>query len=87
MKDFLEDSVAEKYYIISPKARQLIEKLIANGTLDSKKKFREQRIMRTIDLCVKNPREITVANCIKARYDCGISNLQADGSGVVEGVW
>ncbi|MBQ8680846.1 MAG: DNA (cytosine-5-)-methyltransferase [Treponema sp.] len=45
---------------------------------------REQRIMRTIDLCVKNPREITVANCIKARYDCGISNLQADGSGVVE---
>ncbi|MBQ2678793.1 MAG: DNA (cytosine-5-)-methyltransferase [Firmicutes bacterium] len=87
MKDFLEDSVAEKYYINSPKARQLIEKLIANGTLDSKKKFREQRIMRTIDLCVKNPREITVANCIKARYDCGISNLQADGSGVVEGVW
>ena len=47
---------------------------------------REQRIMRTIDLCVKNPRAITVANCIKARYDCGISNLQADGSGVVETV-
>ena len=42
--------------------------------------------MRTIDLCVKNPRAITVANCIKARYDCGISNLQADGSGVVETV-
>ena len=40
--------------------------------------------MRTIDLCVKNPRAITVANCIKAGYDAGISNLQSDGSGVVE---
>ncbi len=39
MKDFLEDSVAEKYYINSPKARQLIEELIANGTLESKKKI------------------------------------------------
>lgn len=46
----------------------------------------EQRteLLRTVDLCVKHPREISVANCIKARYDCGISNLQADGSGVVE---
>ena len=45
MKDFLEDSVAEKYYINSPKARQLIEELIANGTLESKKNSdnREQR--------------------------------------------
>ena len=40
--------------------------------------------MHTVDLCVKSPREINVANCIKARYDAGISNLQADGSGVLE---
>jgi len=46
---------------------------------------REQRELHTVDLCVKRPREIQVANCIKARYDAGISNLQADGSGVVEG--
>ena len=39
---------------------------------------------KTIDLCVKSPRARDVANCIKARYDAGISNLQADGSGVVE---
>ena len=29
-------------------------------------------------------RDIEVANCIKARYDAGISNLQADGSGIIE---
>ena len=34
--------------------------------------------------CVKNPREITVANCITARTDRGISNIH-EGSGVVEG--
>ena len=38
----------------------------------------------TIDLSVKRPKEIEIANCIKARYDCGISNLQSDGSGVIE---
>lgn len=39
---------------------------------------------QTVDLCLSQPREREVANCIKARYDAGISNLQADGSGVVE---
>ena len=48
-------------------------------------KFQQNRTERaTVDLCLKNPRVIERANCIKARYDDGISNLQADGSGVVE---
>jgi len=38
----------------------------------------------TVDLCLKNPKKIEVANCIKARVDAGISNLQSDGSGVIE---
>ncbi|SET05584.1 DNA (cytosine-5)-methyltransferase 1 [Pseudobutyrivibrio sp. C4] len=33
MKDYLEEKVDEKYYINSEKAKQLIDKLIANGTL------------------------------------------------------
>ena len=78
MKDYLEDNVDEKYYIDNDKARKLIRELVDNGTLD------RQTEKHTIDLCVKSPREISVANCIKARYDAGISNLQADGSGVVE---
>ena len=34
MKDYLEDSVDEKYYLKSEKARRLIESLISNGTLE-----------------------------------------------------
>ena len=78
MKDLLEDSVDEKYYINNEKSRKLIEQLIVDGGLEHEKK------KAACDLCLKNPREITVANCIKARYDAGISNLQKDGTGVVE---
>ena len=39
MKDYLEESVDEKYYINSPKARELIDRLIADGTLEGKKKL------------------------------------------------
>lgn len=38
----------------------------------------------TIDLTINEPRVINVANCIKARYDAGIVNFKADGSGVIE---
>lgn len=81
MKDFLEDEVDEKYYINSEKAQKLIAQLIERGELPQ---TTDNRNYKTVDLCVKSPREISVANCIKARYDAGISNLQADGSGVVE---
>lgn len=32
---------------------------------------------------MKKTRKIEIANCIKARVDAGISNLQSDGTGVV----
>ena len=38
----------------------------------------------TIALCLKDTKILKIANCIKARYDAGISNLQADGNGVIE---
>lgn len=79
LRDYLEDQVDEKYYINSEKADKLIAELIEGGELPT-----EQNRMLTIDLCVKKPRAIEIANCIKARYDAGISNLQADGSGVIE---
>ena len=37
-----------------------------------------------IDLTLNEPRAIDRANCIKARYDAGISNFKQDGTGVVE---
>ena len=90
MKDFLEDEVDEKYYINDEKSQKLIAQLIESGVLPTEQNRTEQNRTeqnrtdcKTVDLCVKSPREISVANCIKARYDAGISNLQADGSGVV----
>lgn len=77
MKDYLENAVDEKYYISSKKADLLVDQLIRGGVLA------DNRIIKTIDLCVKRPREINVANCICAG-DRGISNLQAERSGVVE---
>ena len=86
MRDYLEEEVDEKYYINNEKAQKLIEQLIADGTLPTEQNRTEQNRTdcKTIDLCVKLPRARDIANCIKARYDAGISNLQADGSGVVE---
>lgn len=81
MKDFLEDEVDEKYYINNEKSQKLIAQLIESGVLPTEQNRTD---CKTVDLCVKSPREISVANCIKAKYDAGISNLQADGSGVVE---
>lgn len=46
MKDLLEPEVDEKYYINSPKAKELIEKLIVVN------KIKEEI---TVDLCLKNP--------------------------------
>ena len=83
MKDYLEEKVDEKYYINSEKADKLIQQLIESGVLAEQNRTEQNRLL-TIDLCVKYPRAIKVANCIKARYDAGISNLQADGSGVIE---
>ena len=74
MKDYLEDSVDEKYYINSEKANKLIAELIERGELPQ---ATGNRNYKTVDLTLKRTREISVANCIKARYDVGISNLQA----------
>lgn len=83
MKDYLEDTVDDKYYITSEKAKKLIDELILNGKILTEQNKTEQN-MECIDLTINEPRIIERANCIKARYDDGISNLQADGSGVVE---
>ena len=77
MKDFLENEVDEKYYIKSEKAERLIKDLSDRCLLPDGGGA-------TIDLSINKPRQIKIANCIKARYDAGISNQKADGSGVVE---
>ena len=44
---------------------------------------REQRIVAAIDLSVNHPSVILIANCITARENRGISNIQSIGNGVV----
>ena len=75
----LEDEVEPKYYIKGEKVRKLISDLVLSGKLLIK-----QASKQACDLTTNNPRIVERANCIKARYDAGITNLQADGTGVVE---
>ena len=84
MKDYLEDEVDEKYYINNEKAQKLIDTLISNGTIPRAEQSRREYLRQCVDLTINEPREIETANCIKARYDAGISNFKADGTGVVE---
>lgn len=37
----------------------------------------------TVDLSLNEPKKTDICNCIKARYDAGISNFKQDGTGVV----
>lgn len=92
LKDYLEDEVDEKYYLKSEKAQELISQLVESGELEadeSEKKWHSDCVWGGgIKICtdgtISNPRRREVANCIKARYDCGISNLRSDGTLVVE---
>jgi DNA (cytosine-5)-methyltransferase 1 len=76
MKDYLEDEVDEKFYINNDKANKLIFKLIENGELKVGQ--------HPCDMTVNKPSLIDKANCIPARYDCGISNYKNLISGVIE---
>ena len=88
LKNYLEDNVDEKYYINNEKAEKLIKQLIDNGTLPNtipKSRAEQSRAEQTcIDGTINEPQRRDVANCIKARYDSGISNLRSDGNLVVK---
>lgn len=81
MKDYLEDDVEEKYYLKSEKARLLIQTLVDNGTLEH---ATSDKRLWTVDGSINNTKVKQVANCIKAKYDAGISNLRSEGNMVVE---
>lgn len=88
LKDYLDDNVDEKYYINNEKADKLIKQLIDNGTLPNtipKSRAEQSRAEQTcIDGTINKPKQREIANCIKARYDAGISNLRSDGNLVVK---
>ena len=57
------------------KAKELIEKLVVENKITQKE---------CCDMTINQPKLIDKANCIPARYDCGISNQRSFGSGVIE---
>ena len=58
MKDYLEESVDEKFYINSEKAEKLIQQLVDSGVLDYKKKLiTENRENCTRLICASSDRE------------------------------
>lgn len=83
LKDYLEDNVDEKYYINNEKAEKLIKQLIDNGTLSQHNPGRQI----CVDGTINRPKQREIVNCIKARYDAGISNLQSSGSLIVGSIY
>ena len=79
-KDFLENSVNDKYYITSEKAKVLIDNLILEGKI-----FTDRQTDRLgVDLCDQHAELVDVANTIQAKYDKGIANHKYEATGVCE---
>lgn len=76
LKDILQDKVDDIYYINSEKATNLIQQLYDKGEL--------KEDVNPCDGTINNPHVKCISNCIKSRYDMGISNLGSDGTMVVE---
>lgn len=75
LKDLLEDSVDEKYYLKSERAEQLVRKITdENNVLETV----------TVDATVVSPKIKDISNCITARYDAGIQNKPSIGMSVIE---
>lgn len=87
LKDYLEDEVDEKYYINNEKAEKLIKQLVDSGVLPQHNADSRAEQRTCIDGTIRNPQRRDIANCIKAKYDCGISNQQQDGIMVAENLY
>ena len=83
MKDYLEDeATTDNRQQTTDNRQQTTDN--RQQTTDNRQQTTDNRNYKAVDLCVKSPREISVANCIAARCDRGISNRRSEGSGVVE---
>ncbi len=74
--DILETDVDEKYYINTPKAKELIQSLIDRGELSDRNVF-------CADGDINNSKIKDISNCI-ARQDRRISNYASEGKVIVE---
>ena len=80
--DMLEPEVDEKYVYRCPKAQELLDLLVRNGTLPEDSSMLDG--VKVVDMCVNEPGERKqVANCIKSHYNNGITNFKQEGTCVV----
>lgn len=80
-----EDTVDDRFYIDTPRASQLIQKLIDDGVLVTSR----ERERVTIDLSLNNPKQKKVANCITSHLTKDgnwIERRQSKNNGVVVSV-
>lgn len=75
MKDLLEPEVDEKYYINTPKAKELIEKLVVENKISD---------FEPCDLTTKESCLLEKSPCLTARYDAGICKHKLERGGVIE---
>lgn len=76
LKDVLEKEVDEKFYISNEKAKRLVSHVAEREPLPHGN--------NPVDGTINNPKVKDVSNCIKARYDMGVSNLKSDGTMVIK---
>ena len=75
LKDILEDEVDEKYYIDTPKAKELIDDLISSGKLDKLVMKRRRRMNKIIQLgnLRKDSKNFTNPQTGRVYYEEGIA--------------
>lgn len=77
LKDMLEDEVDEKYYLKSETSKKLISLISEKYDISNRE---------VVDGTINDPKVCEVSNCIKARYDCGVTNYKSDGTMIIEPV-
>lgn len=75
MRDYLDDDVAEKYYLKGERVKSLIGDLIESGQLE--------RERESIDLMLGSPKKLDIANAITTRQR-GVTRHSQESAGVCE---
>lgn len=82
MKDYLEDSVDDKYYVVSDKAKTLIDKLLADGTINPTVE-RESIVLQNLASADENRHpnayKTDIAVTLLSRDYHGLSNYGSNG--------
>lgn len=83
LRELLEDTVDESFYMQSEKAEKLINELLERYTIEDFLIAADVNGCVPVDKSVNKPRINKISNCITAREDRGISNHANEGNGVL----